>query len=216
MAYPPSIPTNARLNTTPQVDNHPADHNALSNALTDIVNELGSNPSAGFADLTARLNAAVEAGSPVGVLYPFLGPAAPSGYALCVAGATASRSAYPKLFALWGVRFGAGNGSTTFGLPDMSSVPRTVTAAATTSMWGQAAGNNNAIVVDHSHQYVDYVRNNDGIPATAGTYGLAPYWNGNLEQKLPIDSTYGASNAQPATDANMPAHMTVNWIVRLA
>jgi hypothetical protein len=56
MAYPPAIPPADRVNATPQVDNHPADHNAISAALTDIVNELGPDPSAPDATVTLRLD----------------------------------------------------------------------------------------------------------------------------------------------------------------
>lgn len=58
MAYPPALPVNNRVNATPQANNHPADHNTLVNALTDILNELGSDPSSGsFATVMARLDA---------------------------------------------------------------------------------------------------------------------------------------------------------------
>lgn len=36
MAWPPPIPPNTRQNTTPELDNHPSDHNLISNALTEI------------------------------------------------------------------------------------------------------------------------------------------------------------------------------------
>lgn len=55
MPYPPVIPPATRVNQTPQADNHPADHNGLSQALTDIVNELGANPSGPAASLDSRL-----------------------------------------------------------------------------------------------------------------------------------------------------------------
>jgi len=56
MAYPPAVPPNTRTNATPEVDNHPSDHNGISNALTDIINELGTNPSGTDPDLTTRLS----------------------------------------------------------------------------------------------------------------------------------------------------------------
>ena len=37
MAFPPAIPPNNRTNATDMVDAHASDHNAVSNALTDIV-----------------------------------------------------------------------------------------------------------------------------------------------------------------------------------
>jgi hypothetical protein len=55
MAYPPTVPSTTRTNATPQVDNHPGDHNALATALSDIVNELGPNPSGPAATIDARL-----------------------------------------------------------------------------------------------------------------------------------------------------------------
>ncbi|MET0578005.1 MAG: hypothetical protein ABW122_05060 [Ilumatobacteraceae bacterium] len=55
MAYPPTIPPATRVNATPQVDNHPSDHNTISTALTDIINELGANPSGIFPTVGDRI-----------------------------------------------------------------------------------------------------------------------------------------------------------------
>jgi hypothetical protein len=55
MAYPPAVPPNTRIDTTPDATNHPSDHNVISNALTDILNELGSGPKGGEATVTNRL-----------------------------------------------------------------------------------------------------------------------------------------------------------------
>jgi hypothetical protein len=38
MPYPPPVPPATRTNATPDVDNHPSDHNMLSQALTEILN----------------------------------------------------------------------------------------------------------------------------------------------------------------------------------
>lgn len=53
-----------------------------------------------------------------GVVLPFSGSAAPSGFLLC-AGQAVSRTAYAKLFSIIGVSYGVGDGSTTFNLPDL-------------------------------------------------------------------------------------------------
>ena len=53
-----------------------------------------------------------------GIVLPFAGAAAPSGWLLCQ-GQTVSRVTYAALFAAIGTTFGAGDGSTTFGVPDM-------------------------------------------------------------------------------------------------
>jgi len=53
-----------------------------------------------------------------GEIKPFAGATAPPGYLLC-AGQTVSRTAYAGLFAVLGTTYGAGDGSTTFSLPDL-------------------------------------------------------------------------------------------------
>lgn len=64
MAYPPPPPVNTRADATGLTTNHPADHNAISNALTDILNELGTAPKGSSASVTARLNATWTAFTP--------------------------------------------------------------------------------------------------------------------------------------------------------
>lgn len=53
-----------------------------------------------------------------GTVLPFAGETAPNGWLLCY-GQAVSRTAYPTLFATIGTTFGAGDGSTTFNLPDL-------------------------------------------------------------------------------------------------
>ena len=53
-----------------------------------------------------------------GIMVPFAGSSAPSGWALCF-GQAVLRSTYAALFTAIGTTYGAGDGSTTFNLPDM-------------------------------------------------------------------------------------------------
>ena len=55
---------------------------------------------------------------PSGAVMPFAGSAAPSGWLLCF-GQAVSRTTYAALFAAIGTSFGAGDGSTTFNIPDL-------------------------------------------------------------------------------------------------
>lgn len=57
-------------------------------------------------------------GAPAGVVLPFAGSAAPTGWLLCY-GQAVSRTTYAALFAALGTAYGAGDGSTTFLLPDL-------------------------------------------------------------------------------------------------
>jgi len=73
-------------------------------------------------------------GTPTGVISPFAGSSAPSGWLLC-SGGTANRTTFAALFAVIGTAYGAGDGSTTFGLPDL----RGRTVAGIDNMGGTAA-----------------------------------------------------------------------------
>lgn len=55
---------------------------------------------------------------PTGVVLPFAGSTPPTGYLLCD-GAAVSRGAYGPLFSVIGTAFGAGDGVSTFNLPDL-------------------------------------------------------------------------------------------------
>lgn len=56
---------------------------------------------------------------PIGVMLPYVGSAAPSSLYALPYGQAVSRTTYATLFALSGTSFGAGDGSTTFNLPDI-------------------------------------------------------------------------------------------------
>lgn len=78
---------------------------------------------------------------PTGAILPYGGSSAPSNFLLCD-GTAVSRSTYATLFGIVSTSFGAGDGSTTFNLPDLrSSVPlgkgqktRTMTFAGDTAV----------------------------------------------------------------------------------
>lgn len=61
---------------------------------------------------------ALNQSRPVGSYILFAGKTLPTGYLLCN-GAAVSRTTYSALFAVIGTTYGAGNGSTTFNLPNL-------------------------------------------------------------------------------------------------
>lgn len=71
---------------------------------------------------------------PTGSVMPYAGSSAPTDWLLC-SGAAVSRTTYAALFAIIGTTYGAGDGSTTFNLPDM----RGRLAAGVDNMGGTAA-----------------------------------------------------------------------------
>lgn len=83
---------------------------------------------------------------PAGGIIAYGGAAAPTGYLLCN-GAVISRATYADLFTAIGTAFGAGDGSTTFGIPDMRQrFPLGVAASGTGSTLGGSGG-----TIDHTH-----------------------------------------------------------------
>jgi len=96
------------------------------------------------ADPTAALGAAtksyVDRYSPVGEIKIWPTASAPVGFLLCN-GTLISRTTYAELFAVLGTSYGAGNGSTTFALPDLRGrIVAGKTASGTFSTLGVAVG----------------------------------------------------------------------------
>ena len=73
-----------------------------------------------FSDGTEIINggALLEGGIPTATIVPWTASSVPSGFLEC-AGAAVSRTTYSGLFAVVGTTYGAGNGSTTFNVPDL-------------------------------------------------------------------------------------------------
>ena len=79
----------------------------------------------------ARSNMSADAAIPAGVVWPYAGAAAPSGW-LLADGSAVSRTTYATLFTAIGTTFGVGDGSTTFNVPDLKGrVPAGKEAVAT-------------------------------------------------------------------------------------
>lgn len=76
-------------------------------------------PTAGITsdDTTVASTAFVRDIMPAGVIVPFAGTTVPAGYLLCD-GSAVSRTTYADLFAAIGTTYGAGDGNTTFNLPN--------------------------------------------------------------------------------------------------
>lgn len=66
---------------------------------------------------------------PIGSVQPWLGSSVPSGWLVCT-GQAVSRSTYSNLFSIVSTRFGVGNGTTTFNVPDLQGYQVVGSAAA--------------------------------------------------------------------------------------
>lgn len=108
------------------------------NKTFNFVNFTSSWTSSEHIDLAANKSYKVnnvDVMCPVGMVVPYAGNTAPSGWLLC-SNVAVSRTTYSALFAVIGTTYGSGDGVTTFNLPDL----RGRVVAGTDNMGGFTAG----------------------------------------------------------------------------
>lgn len=118
VAGTPSVADNVDQNFTDLVNwiNTNAVHLDGSKAFTAVPTGPAVDPTS--ANQLAR-KAYVDSILPVGIIQPFAGSVAPSSSWLFCQGQAVSRSTYASLFSVIGTAYGAGDGSTTFNLPNL-------------------------------------------------------------------------------------------------
>jgi microcystin-dependent protein len=110
-----------------------------SNRISDVATPTSSNDAAN--------KAYVDAAMPTGTMVQYIADTAPTGWVLCD-GSAISRTTYSTLFALIGTTYGAGNGSSTFNIPDLRGrVPMGVGTGAGDGSSGTGAPSGTALTV---------------------------------------------------------------------
>lgn len=144
---------------------------------------------------------------PAGVVVPYGGTAAPTGWLSCD-GAAVSRTVYAPLFAAIGTTYGVGDGSTTFNLPDLRGrFPLGKAVSGTGSTLGGTGG-----ALDHAHDAHAVTQ-----PATHA--GHAETLAGNTvgaNTNVVTGETHGAHTGTAVADhaAANPPFQVVNFIVK--
>jgi microcystin-dependent protein len=115
-------------------------------------------------------------GSPAGIIAPFAGTSAPSGWLACQ-GQAISRSTYATLFTAIGTTWGSGDGSTTFNLPDLRGVflrgTGTNATGSSSGAVGPSVGTYAAdTYLNHSHTATDSGHTHS--TSSFGSPGLSP------------------------------------------
>jgi microcystin-dependent protein len=87
---------------------------------------------------------------PTGVIQAFAGSTAPTNYLMCD-GAARSRTTYAALFAVCGTAYGAGDGSTTFNVPNLNGRVPVGRDGGYFAALGQAGGTTVATMPSHNH-----------------------------------------------------------------
>ena len=149
---------------------------------------------------------------PIGSILPFGGTTAPNGFFLCN-GQALSRTEYKELFGVIGTSFGAGDGSTTFNLPDLRG--EFLRGAGTNSHSGQ--GNGSAV---GTHQ--DATKQIALTPWTQQLYfeiGAVPAnydraVSGPTYQYLQNETGHTGPQNVPSTYTSRPTNTSVNYIIK--
>src|SRR5262245_5545467 len=161
--------------------------------------------------------------APVGVLPPigsmlmFGGASAPSGWLLCQ-GQAVSRTTYIDLFGVIGIAFGAGDGSTTFNLPDLRGrLPLGLGTGSglggyeSSTAGGSAGGAADPARLNHSHDH----RGATTCPGARPTHGMpgqtpdpSPRTGGTASGAPPRSARYGvhAHGGDTATGGSSHTH----------
>lgn len=156
---------------------------------------------------------------PAGTILPYAGSSAPGGFVLCD-GSAISRTTYANLFAILGTTWGAGNGTTTFNVPDLrgrAPIGAGTGSGLTARTLGANVGAETAniahthTVTAHNHQVTAPDGVNMGVYGSGGTVGLAGSsavtgagGGYTLLAASGAQTTTGAlytSNASPTTDS---------------
>lgn len=172
---------------------HSEVHDWIGDALNKIEAELGVNLS--YVQV------------PTGVVNPFAGSSAPSEWLLCDA-SNVSRSTYANLFEVIGTAYGSGDGSTTFGLPDLRGrVPVGKSTDTAFDVLGETGGEkthalSTAELAAHTHsELLGWGAGATSYPLLGG--GYAEYGYGNT-----------GSTGSGTAHNNLQPYITLNYIIK--
>lgn len=201
-------------------------HNQGADVIMAPIGKMFADLQNGTAMGTASVNTPNLAFGFTGIILPYGGSSAPTGWLLCD-GSTVSRTTYSGLFAIVGTTYGAGDGSTTFTLPDMRGrMPigkkSTDTDFQTLGQTGgqktvQAHTHTGTTSTDGSHQHT-YVR---------GSYTNIRVYNAADADRTMINFEYGTAT-DPAGNhshsfttastgsgtTNMNPYLVINYIIK--
>lgn len=158
------------------------DHANLHADINDAVEKLEAKVGINSSGDATSLDALVRSAMPVGSMTAYVGTTAPDSSWVVCNGAAISRTTYSALYALIGTTYGAGDGSTTFNVPDLRSrviagfdstngsfdVLGETGGAETHALTGAETGSHTHGVASHSHS-IDH----DHAAVTSGSGGAA-------------------------------------------
>jgi microcystin-dependent protein len=162
------------------------------------------------ADSHTHTGSTVVGLTPPGVIAPYAGSGAPSGWLMCD-GSAVSRSTYSDLYAVCGTTYGVGNGSTTFNLPNLQArVPVGIDVAdANFNVRGETGGASTVTLTSsqmpsHTHTYTYKGLFNK----MEGTGGL------NVASIDLVSSQTSGSAGGGSSHNNLQPYMALHYIIK--
>jgi microcystin-dependent protein len=146
--------------------------------------------------------------NPVGSIIMLASSSIPDGYFLCN-GIAISRTNYPSLFAKIGTTFGAGNGSTTFNLPDLRG-KFTRGVGVNSLALGVTQGDAIRNIVGGNLNALQLGGTGSATGAFYSTLGSAA----SATSQAHIIKGFDASRVVPTADENRPINMALNYIIK--
>jgi microcystin-dependent protein len=161
---------------------------------------------------------------PVGSTMRWKTSTAPAGWLVC-GGQAVSRTVYSALFSLLGTTYGAGDGSSTFNLPN--STDRMNIGAGNLYNLGSTGGSKDAIVVSHTHTATSVVTDpghthtnnattygSGGPAASSGGSNLPPTATINTATTGITVATTNAPSGTSGSGANLPPYFADYEIIK--
>lgn len=171
-----------------------------------------------FFDTTGSTKKVTLTGSldlPIGTVVPFASDTVPSGWMLCD-GSAVSRTLNADLFGTLGTSFGAGDGSTTFNLPDLRGRAPVGKNASTFATLG-ATGGVEAVTLTSAQSgmpaHAHSMSGNAGGGGGVNTFSVQAFGPVNFQ----INNTGTASGVNASSShTNLQPYQVLNYIIKVA
>ena len=153
---------------------------------------------------------------PAGVIEMFRGSTAPTGYLLCD-GSAVSRTTYSALFTAISTTYGAGDGSTTFNVPNLKGKVAVGLNSSDTSFdaLGETGGEKSVTLTAAqsglpSHRHYAQLTTGTGTPGYVSQVSITGNWGPDkviVEDAGPINASSAHTNLQP--------YIVLNYIIKI-
>ncbi len=181
----------------------------VSNGGGLYIKTTGVTLSTGWVDLPTASGA--SAVLPSGSIVSYGGTAAPTGWLICN-GAAVSRSVYSLLFNAIGTAYGAGDGSTTFNVPDLQGRVPVGYAASGGHTDVSVLGNNDGVALAYRRPKHRHTVNPSGFTGWKSGSSINQSGDSGTANAVTTGISIGADTTHDPLDA--PAYEVVNYIIK--